>query len=55
MALKTCTNSKMRHIFPLRTEIRSEKRRHTEKYIVEKANTDRLNKIYNSPYAEDPE
>ena len=45
----------MRHIFPLRTEIRSEKRRHTEKYIVEKANTDRLNKIYNSPYAEDPE
>ena len=39
MALRACRNKKMKHIFPLRAEYRAEKRRHTEKYIVKKANT----------------
>ena len=41
MALKTCQIKKMKYMFPLRKEIRSEQRRHTNKYIINKANTTR--------------
>ena len=44
MALRACRNKKIKHIFPLRAEYRAEKRRHTEKYIVKKANTEQLKK-----------
>ena len=44
MALKACKNKKMKHMFPLRPENRLQTRRHTEKYIVEPANTERLRK-----------
>ena len=43
-AKKTLKNTKMKHMFPLRTEKRNQKRRKTEKYMVQKANTDRLKK-----------
>ena len=41
-ALRTTMNKKVRHMFPLRHEKRSFKRRTTEKYIVRKAKTKRL-------------
>ena len=44
MALKACRNKKMKHMFPLRPENRLRTRRHTEKYLVEPANTETLRK-----------
>ena len=43
------------HLFPLKERNHQIEQRYTEKYEVLHANTDRLKKIYNSPYAEDPE
>ena len=42
MATKITNNEKVKNMFPLRTELRSMKRRHTEKYESIKENTDRL-------------
>ena len=42
MALRTCSNPKVKFMFPLRREVRDQKTRFTEKYIVNKANTHRL-------------
>ena len=44
MALKTCRNKKIYHMFPKRHEQRSQKRRRTEKYVVQPANTERFRK-----------
>ena len=41
-AIRTIMNKKVRHMFPLRNEKRSYKRRKTEKYIVRKEKTNRL-------------
>ena len=41
-AKRTTMNKKIRHMFPLRKEIRLSKRRKTEKYVVRKARTNRL-------------
>ena len=41
MALKTCQTDKMKYMFPKRKEIRSEQRRYTNKYIINKAHTTR--------------
>ena len=43
-AKRTISNPKMKHMFPIRKEERNQKRRHTEFYIVKKANTERLKK-----------
>ena len=42
MAVRTCSNLKMKHMFPRRKELRNQKRRFTEKYIVTKSRTKRL-------------
>ena len=42
MAIKITNNSKVKNMLPLRTELRSTKRRHTEKYKTIKAKTHRL-------------
>ena len=42
MAVRTCSNLKMKHMFPRRKEIRNQKRRFTEKFIVTNARTNRL-------------
>ena len=49
MALRTCSNPKMKYMFPQRKELRCHKRRFTEKFKVNKANTQRL-KAYAIPY-----
>ena len=41
-AKRTVKNPKLKHMFPIRKEERSQQRRHTEFYIVKKANTERL-------------
>ena len=41
-ALKIANNLKMQHMLPLRTEMRENKRRHTDKYRIQHANTHRL-------------
>ena len=41
-AKRTVINQKMKNMFPKRKEIRQQARRHTEKYIVNKARTERL-------------
>ena len=42
MKIKIKNNEKVKNMLPLRTELRSMKRRHTEKYETFKANTHRL-------------
>ena len=49
MAKKTCETPKMKDMFPLRRENRNEKRRHTNKYKVNMANTSRF-KTSSIPY-----
>ena len=44
MALKTVKIPNMKEMFPLRKENRNEKRRHTNKYHINKANTTRYKK-----------
>ena len=39
---RTIKNPKLKHMFPVRKEERRQKRRHTEFYIVKKANNERL-------------
>ena len=41
---RTKINHKMKYMFPLRKEMRSDIRRHTEKYHVKKTNTERFRK-----------
>ena len=41
-AKRTVLNQKVKHMFPKRKEIRDQERRHTEKFIVNKARTERL-------------
>ena len=52
MATKITNNEKVKNMFPLRTELRSMKRRHTEKYESIKENTDRLQTLA-VPYMQD--
>ena len=49
MALRTCSNKRMKSMFPLRNELRYHKRRFTEKYKVNRENTQRL-KSSSIPY-----
>ena len=42
MELRTCSNKIMKSKFPLRNELRYHKRRFTEKYKVNRSNTQRL-------------
>ena len=41
MAQKICQTPQVKHMFPIRKEYRNEKRRHTNKYKISKANTTR--------------
>ena len=42
LASKNTENSKVKHVLPLRTELRETTERHTEKYVTQRANTQRL-------------
>ena len=39
LALKITKNPRMQHMLPIRTELRDNIRRHTEKYMTQHANT----------------
>ena len=43
-ALRAKSNEKLKKMFPIRKELRNQKRRKTEKYVVQKAKTNRLKK-----------
>ena len=44
MAQKTCQTPQVKYMFPVRKEYRNEKRRHTNKYKINMANTTRYKK-----------